>query len=281
MVFSDEEDEYKTYSFKEIWEMVARKKAKSSTDLDDHMSKYFEHLKLLEDKVVLGAPPGIPLVTPGALGDGVVDTTLTSDRPKPSESPYSQFPFVYPKTNPNMPHINHCGPASHFDGTHFPFWQKTSMESHLRSCSEEIWDVVVKGFKVIDSDNMSPREYYDRQLNATACEKIQSALHRALHNQVSDLESAKELWDRSIILQQGTSLIQRSMYEAAKYELNLFMIEDGESLFECYSRLDALCVRIKGLGCDKYQDGFDVNDETIKSKIISIIAFGNSETAST
>jgi hypothetical protein len=69
------------------------------------------------------------------------------------------------------------------------------------------------------------------------------------------------------------------MYDAAKSELGLFMINEGESLSDCYSRLDALRVRIKGLGCDKYHDGFDVNDETIKSKIISIIGCGNSETA--
>jgi hypothetical protein len=38
-------------------------------------------------------------------------------------------------------------------------------------------------------------------------------------------------------------------------------------------------VRIKGLGCDKYQDGFDVNDDTIKSKIVSIIACGDTQLA--
>jgi hypothetical protein len=35
-------------------------------------------------------------------------------------------------------------------------------------------------------------------------------------------------------------------------------------------------VRIKVLWCEKYQDVFDFNDETIKYKIISIINCGNS-----
>jgi hypothetical protein len=45
------------------------------------------------------------------------------------------------------------------------------------------------------------------------------------------------------------------------------MIKDGESLS------DAISMKIKGIGCSEYQDGFDVNDETIKSKIVSVIAF--------
>jgi hypothetical protein len=152
MVFSDDEDEAKTYSVKEIRERCALEKAKASTERDDLMSKYFERLKVLDDKVALSAPPRIP--TPEALSDGVVGAASTSGHPK-TPGPYPAIPYEYPKTNSIMHHINHCGPASHFDGTHFPFW-KTSMESHLRTFSEELWDVVVKGFSAIDPDNMSP-----------------------------------------------------------------------------------------------------------------------------
>jgi hypothetical protein len=57
------------------------------------------------------------------------------------------------------------------------------------------------------------------------------------------------------------------------------MIKNGETLFDAYSRLDALSMKIKGIGCDEYQDGFDVNDETIKSKIFSLIAFDDKQLA--
>jgi hypothetical protein len=57
------------------------------------------------------------------------------------------------------------------------------------------------------------------------------------------------------------------------------MIKNGETLFDAYSRLDALSMKIKGIGCDEYQDGFDVNDETIKSKTISIIAMDDKQLA--
>ena len=52
----------------------------------------------------------------------------------------------------------------------------------------------------------------------------------------------------------------------------MFMIKDGETLTATYARLNALRVKIKGLGANTYNDGFDVNDEFIKSKLVSMIA---------
>ena len=55
-------------------------------------------------------------------------------------------------------------------------------------------------------------------------------------------------------------------------DMNLFMNKDGESISDAYARLTALRVKIKGLGSDSFKDEFTVNDEFIKSKIISTIA---------
>jgi hypothetical protein len=78
-----------------------------------------------------------------------VNVAQTSDATKPLKY-YRHFPF---------------------DGTHFSF-RKTSIEYHLCGCSKELWGVVVRGFKVNDLNDLTPREYYERQLNATAREKI-------------------------------------------------------------------------------------------------------------
>ena len=189
----------------------------------------------------------------------------------PVES-YNQVNHDYPKNTSPMPHINNCGPAPQYDGTHFSHW-KSSMESHIRSCSVELWEIIVEGLKKPnDPSHLSSREFYDRQLNASARDKIRSAIHRKLLDQVNDIDSAKVLWDRIVVLQEGTNLIQKSFYETAKTEANMFMIKDGETLSDAYARLCALRVKIKGLGCDKYHDGFDVNDEFMKSKIIAMIA---------
>ena len=82
-----------------------------------------------------------------------------------------------------------------------------------------------------------------------------------------------------MVLQEGTNLIQKAKYEAVKNEMTMFMIKDGETLTTAYARLNALRVKIKGLGVEKYNDGFDVNDEFIKSKLVSMIVVEDTQLA--
>ncbi|KAK1686395.1 hypothetical protein QYE76_047243 [Lolium multiflorum] len=128
------------------------------------------------------------------------------------------------------------------------------------------------------SHRLTSTEFYNRQLNASARDKIRSGINRKLLDQVDDIVSAKELWDRIVVLQEGTDLIQSSLYETAKQEAYQFMIRDGESVFDAYARLGALKVRIKGLGGEKYNDGFEMNEAFIKSKVIAMIAVKQEDT---
>ena len=133
-----------------------------------------------------------------------------------SEQSYNQVNHDYPKNTSPMPHIINSGNVPHFDGTHFSFW-KSAMESHIRSCSMELWEIVADGYmKPKHPTNLTSTEFYNRQLNASACDKIRSGIHRKLLEQVNDIDSAKELWDRIVVLQEGTNLIQKSLYESAK-----------------------------------------------------------------
>ncbi|KAK1631394.1 hypothetical protein QYE76_005709 [Lolium multiflorum] len=61
-------------------------------------------------------------------------------------------------------------------------------------------------------------------------------------------------------------------------DATLFMIREGESLADAYGRLGALRVKVKGLGCEKYNDGFEMNEEFIKSKVIAMIAVKQKDT---
>ncbi|KAK1618716.1 hypothetical protein QYE76_024233 [Lolium multiflorum] len=56
------------------------------------------------------------------------------------------------------------------------------------------------------------------------------------------------------------------------------MIREGESVADAYARLGALRVRIKGLGAEKYDDGFEMNEGFIKSKVIAMIAVKQEDT---
>ncbi|KAK1699023.1 hypothetical protein QYE76_015720 [Lolium multiflorum] len=206
---------------------------------------------------------------------------LTNGSPSTASAslgPYREVNYDYPKNTSPMPHINHSGNVLHFDGTHFPFW-KSSMESHIRSCSVELWEIIVHGYREPqDPIRLTSTEFYNRQLNASARDKIRSGINRKLLDQVNDIDSAKELWDRIIVLQEGTDLIQSALYETAKQEAHQFMIREGESVADAYARLGALRVRVKELGVEKYNDGFEMNEAFIKSKVIAMIAVKQEDT---
>ncbi|KAK1611661.1 hypothetical protein QYE76_035334 [Lolium multiflorum] len=146
-------------------------------------------------------------------------------------------------------------------------------------CSVELWEIIVHGYREPqDPIRLTSTEFYNRQLNASARDKIRSGINRKLLDQVNDIDSAKELWDRIVVLQEGTDLIQSALYETAKQEAHQFMIRDGESVSDAYARLGALRVRVKGLGVEKYNDGFEMNEAFIKSKVISMIAVKQQDT---
>ncbi|KAK1668006.1 hypothetical protein QYE76_056165 [Lolium multiflorum] len=147
------------------------------------------------------------------------------------------------------------------------------------SCSVELWEIIVHGYREPhDPVRLTSTEFYNRQLNASARDKIRSGINRKLLDQVDDIVSAKELWDRIVVLQEGTDLIQSALYESAKQEATMFMIREGESVADAYARLGALKVRVKGLGVEKYNDGFEMNEAFIKSKVIAMIAVKQEDT---
>ncbi|KAK1644078.1 hypothetical protein QYE76_061883 [Lolium multiflorum] len=149
----------------------------------------------------------------------------------------------------------------------------------ISSCSVELWEIIVNGYREPQGPvRLTSTEFYNRQLNASARDKIRSGINRKLLDQVNDIGSAKELWDRIVVLQEGTDLIQSALYETAKQEAHQFMIREGESVADAYARLGALRVRVKGLGVEKYNDGFEMNEAFIKSKVIAMIAVKQEDT---
>ena len=156
MVFSDDE-EGRTYTRAEIIEALALDKEKKENDLSARLSAMEERFRTLGESSTPVNTSGRPKV-PGEAG--YVDPS-TEGGSKPTNS-YNQESYTYPNPiNSRMPHINNSGSPPHFDGTHFSFW-KTAMESHLRSCSEQLWEVVVQGYSPVDPTNLTGHEYYDR-----------------------------------------------------------------------------------------------------------------------
>jgi hypothetical protein len=129
------------------------------------------------------------------------------------------------------------------DEFNYSYW-KSCMRSHLRCVCVELWGVVENGFTPVDEKHMTPKERIDYQLNSTALDKIRQSLKREVYDQVSSIESTKELWEKLSVKFDGTSAMQKTKYEAAKQDMNLFCMNDGESVTSAYSRLQALKEKI-------------------------------------
>jgi hypothetical protein len=70
----------------------------------------------------------------------------------------------------------------------------------------------------------------------------------------------------------GTSEIQKTKYEAAKQDMNLFCMHAGELVTSAYSRLQALKEKIILLGGNTINDCFHMNDNFMKNKFIEIVS---------
>jgi hypothetical protein len=93
-----------------------------------------------------------------------------------------------------------------------------------------------------------------------------------VYDQVSSIESAKDIWGKLSVKLDGTSMMQKTKYEAAKQDMNLFCMHDGMSVTSVNSRLQALSEKIILLGGNTIDDGFNMNDHFLKNKFIEIVS---------
>ena len=103
---------------------------------------------------------------------------------------------------------------------------------------------------------MKPLEKIHCQLNSTALDKSRHCLKCDIYDQVGNIEYANVLWEKLSILFEGTTTVQRKIYESAKNGMHMFVVQDGESLSDASARIISLRENIQGLGCDKFNDRF-------------------------
>jgi hypothetical protein len=195
------------------------------------------------------------------------------DFPPKLDGPSSHArPYEYPLERVPMPHMNPSSSSPPMlDEFNYSYW-KSCMSSHLRCVCVELWGIAENGFTPVDEKRMTPKERIDCQLNSTALDKICQSLKREVYDQVSSIESAKELWEKLSVKFDGTSAMQKTKYEAAKQDMNLLVMHNGESVTSAYSRLQALKEKIILLGGNTIDDGFHMNDNFMKNKFIEIMS---------
>jgi hypothetical protein len=91
----------------------------------------------------------------------------------------------------------------------------------------ELWGIIENGFMDVDEKCMIPKERIECQLNSTSLDKIRQSLKHKTYDQVSSIESAKDLWEKLSVMFAGTSAMQKAKYEAAKQDMNLFLCMMG------------------------------------------------------
>jgi hypothetical protein len=112
---------------------------------------------------------------------------------KPDGPSLHAKPYEYPIERVPMPHINPSSSAPPMLDEFNYSYSKSCMHSHLRCVCVELWGIVENGYTSVDEKCMTAKDRIECQLNSTALYKIHQILKRELYDQVSSIESAKEL----------------------------------------------------------------------------------------
>ena len=131
------------------------------------------------------------------------------------------------------------------------------MQDHLRHGNNEMLEILEYGYQAIDPKNLTPREFYDKNLNDTTIMCMRTGMTDKQMRPYIHLTSAKELWDNIVRTKTGTSTLRLAQYEIAKGQLQKICMEKGESPKQLLERLMTLTADIESCECDKTQNGFN------------------------
>jgi hypothetical protein len=172
--------------------------------LDKQRNKLNKHFAALEARFSAldkkNAHPKVVKVPPKEKPNS--DKARVETQPKTDGPSLHAKAYEYPLERVPMPHMNPSSSAPHMlDEFNSSYW-KSCMCYHLRCVYVELWGIVENGYTPVDEKDMPPKERIDCQLNSTALDKIRQSLKREVYDQVSSIESAKELWEKKF---DGTS----------------------------------------------------------------------------
>ena len=120
----------------------------------------------------------------------------------------------------------------------------------LRAQDHQIWKVVSKGpFILLEDDETWTRDYITKSnLNWSAMNIMQCALHPTEFSRVSSCTTAKEMWDRLQVIYEGTSEVREAKANMLVFEYEAFKMKTDESISDMYARLTILTNGLKSLG---------------------------------
>ncbi|KAK1644518.1 hypothetical protein QYE76_062323 [Lolium multiflorum] len=240
-------------------------------------------MKMFSDRFPV-APPIIPTVEvkdKGELEEGDASALPSSTKPlngdnlttikSPIASPrgtsggdnYNRVapPFLSPDIPVPHPHINTRGDPPKFNENDFDTWQ-FEFRSHVRSASNELWRIIMEGFKPYNTNKLTRREAVDNQLNDIALHMIQTSVGTNELSRVRNFSTAKEAWDGLAASCIGSESMRRNKYNALSNKAEGFMRLPDEDHQVMYQRLITIADSFRNVGA-KY-----IDDSWIKHKYI-------------
>ncbi|KAK1619963.1 hypothetical protein QYE76_025480 [Lolium multiflorum] len=128
--------------------------------------------------------------------------------------------------------------------------------------SNELWRIIMEGFKPYNPDKLTRREAVDSQLNVTALHMIQTSVGTKELHRVRNYTTAKEAWDGLTSSCIGSESTRRNKYNALKNKAEGFMRLPDEDHEDMYGRLLTVADAFRLVGATH------INDSWIKEKYI-------------
>ncbi|KAK1680698.1 hypothetical protein QYE76_041546 [Lolium multiflorum] len=128
--------------------------------------------------------------------------------------------------------------------------------------SNELWRIILEGFKPYNPDKLTRREAVDSQLNNTALHMIQTSVGTQELPRVRNYTTAKEAWDGLAASCIGSDSTRRNKYNALRNQAEGFMRLPDEDHQVMYGRLLIVADAFRLSGATH------INDSWIKEKYI-------------
>ncbi|KAK1696934.1 hypothetical protein QYE76_013631 [Lolium multiflorum] len=145
---------------------------------------------------------------------------------------------------------------------HLPTLQVKLGQTRLYSASNELWRIILEGFKPYNPDKLTRREAVDSQLNNTALHMIQTSVGTKELHLVRNYTTAKEAWDGLSASCIGSESTRRNKYNALKNKAEGFLRLPDEDHELMYGRLLTVADAFRLIGATH------INDSWIKEKYI-------------
>ncbi|KAK1626747.1 hypothetical protein QYE76_001062, partial [Lolium multiflorum] len=128
--------------------------------------------------------------------------------------------------------------------------------------SNELWRIILEGYKPYNPDKLTRREEVDNQLNSIALHMIQTSVGTKDLVLVWKFTTAKEAWEGLAISFMGSESMKRNKYSALRNQAEGFMRLPDEDHQEMYRRLITIADAFRKVGA-QHIDDFCIKDKYI------------------